>query len=149
MPPGPLFLLLPPPPTYLLRNVFLTYLKRPGASDGMTGRTSPIPPGGPPLPSFGRPTASSQGRASGPPPKPHTLQVAPTKGAPSMRYLCGEPSCQHRSASVLDARGHHQASPFKSHLLTDCVPTGTTPFTTLPPWPTTWICNTMSIQVQS
>ena len=43
-------------------------------------------------------------------PKASYLSSVPAKGAPSMRYLCGEPSCQHRSASVLDARGHHQAT---------------------------------------
>ena len=43
-------------------------------------------------------------------PKASYLSNVPAKGAPSMRYLCGEPSCQHRSASVLDARGHHQAT---------------------------------------
>ena len=39
-----------------------------------------------------------------------TYLPSQAKGAPSMRYLCGEPSCQHRSSSVLDARGHHQAT---------------------------------------
>ena len=43
-------------------------------------------------------------------PKALYLSSVPAKGAPSMRYLCGELSCQHRSASVLDARGYHQAT---------------------------------------
>ena len=46
-------------------------------------------------------------------PKATYLSSVPAKGAPSMRYLCGEPSCQHRSASVLDARDHHQATHIK------------------------------------
>ena len=43
-------------------------------------------------------------------PKATYLPSTQAMGATSMRYLCGEASCQHRSASVLDARGHHQAT---------------------------------------
>ena len=37
-----------------------------------------------------------------------TYLPLPAKGAASMRYLCGDDSCDHLSALVLDARGHFQ-----------------------------------------
>ena len=95
--PRPLFLLLPLLPIYLLRNISLMNLRRREASSSMTRMNKALHIlGGHPDPNFGKPTASSQGRTSGPPPKPHTFTATQAMGVTSMRYLCSEPSCQHQ-----------------------------------------------------